>query len=111
MAKYYTLATGMPITAAELKKAGERIENLARLFNVREGIGTREHDTLPYKIMNAPLPDTIAKGACVSNEEFQLGLDDYYEVRGWTKEGIPTAEKLNELGLQQFASMAKGGET
>jgi aldehyde:ferredoxin oxidoreductase len=110
MAKYYTLATGIPITAAELKKAGERIENLARLFNVREGIGTREHDVLPYKIMNVPMPDPIAKGAFVNNEEFQLGLDDYYGVRGWTKEGIPTAEKLNELGLQQFADMAKGGE-
>jgi aldehyde:ferredoxin oxidoreductase len=109
MAKYYTLATGIPITAAELKKAGERIENLARLVNIREGIGTREHDTLPYKIMNVPLPDNLANGAVVSVEEFQLGLDDYYEVRGWTKEGIPTVEKLNELGLQEFAGIAKEG--
>jgi aldehyde:ferredoxin oxidoreductase len=110
MAKYYTLATGIPMTAAELRKAGERIENLARLFNVQEGIGTREHDTLPPKIMTVPIPDGLAKGACVNNEEFQLGLDDYYEVRGWTKEGIPTIEKLNELGLQQFAYTTKGGE-
>ena len=109
MAKYYTLATGIPITAAELKKAGERIENLARLVNIREGIGTREHDTLPYKIMNVPLPDSIANGAVVNKEEFQLGLDDYYEVRGWTKEGIPAVEKLNELGLQEFAEIAKKG--
>jgi len=111
MAKYYTLATGIPITAAELKKAGERIENLARLVNIREGIGTREHDTLPYKIMNVPLPDSLANGAVVSIEEFQLGLDDYYEVRGWTKDGIPTVEKLNELGLQEFADIAKKGGT
>jgi aldehyde:ferredoxin oxidoreductase len=109
MAKYYTLATGIPMTAAELKKAGERIENLARLINIREGIGTREHDTLPYKIMNVPLPDSIANGAVVSKEEFQLGLDDYYEVRGWTKEGIPTIEKLDELGLQEFTDIAKKG--
>lgn len=110
MAKYYTLATGIPISAAELKKAGERIENLARLVNIREGIGTREHDTLPYKIMNVPLTDAgAANGAVVNKEEFQLGLDDYYEVRGWTKEGIPTIEKLNELGLQEFAEIAKKG--
>ena len=109
MAKYYTLATGIPMTAAELKKAGERIENLARLINVREGIGTREHDTLPYKIMNSPLPDSLAKGAVVSVEEFQFGLDDYYDVRGWTKQGIPTMEKLNELGLQEFAEITKKG--
>jgi aldehyde:ferredoxin oxidoreductase len=98
------------MSAEELRKAGERIENLARLVNIREGIGTREHDTLPYKIMNVPLPDDgPAKGAVVSKEEFQLGLDDYYEVRGWTKEGIPTVEKLNELDLQEFAEMAKKG--
>ncbi len=109
MAKYYTLATGIPMTAADLKKAGERIENLARLVNIREGIGTREHDTLPYKIMNVPLTDNIANGAVVNTEEFQLGLDDYYEVRGWTKEGIPTVEKLNELGLQEFAEITKKG--
>src|SRR5512136_2112772 len=113
MAKYYTLATGIPITAAELKKAGERIENLARLVNIREGIGTREHDTLPYKIMNVPLPDEgPAKGVVVSEEEFQIGLDDYYAVRGWTPDGIPTAEKLAELGLGDLTYIvqkAQGG--
>jgi aldehyde:ferredoxin oxidoreductase len=109
MAKYYTLATGIPMSAADLRKAGERIENLARLVNIREGIGTREHDTLPYKIMNVPLTDSVANGAVVNKEEFQLGLDDYYEVRGWTKEGIPTIEKLNDLGLQEFADIVKKG--
>jgi len=110
MAKYYTLATGIPITAAELQKNGERIENLAKLFNIREGKGTREYDTLPYKIMNVPIPDAgPAKGVCVNDEEFQLGLDDYYAVRGWTAEGIPTVEKLNELNLNEFAYIAKGG--
>jgi aldehyde:ferredoxin oxidoreductase len=112
LAKYYTLATGIPMTAAELKKDGERIENLARLFNLREGKGTREHDTLPYKIMNEPIPDEgPMKGACVNNEEFQLGLDDYYSVRGWTAEGIPTAEKLAELNLSEFSHIKKGVES
>jgi aldehyde:ferredoxin oxidoreductase len=59
--------------------------------------------------MNAPLPDSLAKGAVVSVEEFQFGLDDYYDVRGWTKQGIPTMEKLNELGLQEFAEITKKG--
>ena len=113
LAKYYTLATGIPMTAAEMKKAGERIEVLARVFNIREGKGTREHDTLPWKIMNVPVPDEgIAKGVCVNNDEFQLGLDDYYKVRGWTREGIPTPEKLKELNLEQFIPLlpvAAGG--
>jgi aldehyde:ferredoxin oxidoreductase len=111
LANYYTLATGIPMTAEELDKDGERIENLARLFNIREGKGTREYDTLPWKIKNAPVPeDGPAKGAVVSDEEFQVGLDDYYEARGWTMEGVPTVEKLNELGLGEYASIVKGGK-
>jgi len=104
LAKYYTLATGIPMTPEELDKAGERIENLARLFNIREGKGTREHDTLPWKIMNAPVPeDGPAKGAVVSDEEFQIGLDDYYAARGWDSNGVPTVEKLESLGLGEYA--------
>jgi len=110
LANYYTLATGIPITPEELDKDGERIENLARLFNIREGKGTRKFDTLPWKIMNAPVPDEgPAKGAVVSDEEFQVGLDDYYEARGWTLEGVPTVKKLDELNLGQYASIVKGG--
>jgi len=109
MAKYYTLATGIEVSAEDLRKAGERINNLARLFNIREGVGTREFDTLPPKIMNVPIPDEgVAKGAVVNKEEFELGLDDYYAVRGWTREGIPTMEKLNELDLGEFAYIVKG---
>lgn len=108
MAKYYTLATGIEMTAAELTKAGERINNLARLFNIREGVGTREYDSLPPKVMTEPIPDEgVAKGSVVNKEEFELGLDDYYAVRGWTKEGLPTIEKLKELDLGEFASIVK----
>jgi len=96
-----------------LIKDGERIENLARLFNIREGKGTREFDTLPWKIKNVPVPDEgPAKGVVVSEEEFQIGLDDYYAVRGWTPDGIPTAEKLAELGLGDLTYIvqkAQGG--
>jgi aldehyde:ferredoxin oxidoreductase len=108
MAKYYTLATGIKTTADELRTAGERINNLARLFNIREGLGTREYDALPPKIMNVPIPDEgVAKGSVVSKEEFELGLDDYYAARGWTRDGIPTLEKLKELDLDAFASIVQ----
>lgn len=111
LANYYTLATGIPITPEELDQDGERIENLARLFNFREGKGTREYDTLPWKIKNAPVPEEgPAKGAVVSDDELQLGLDEYYAARGWTSDGIPTIEKLNELGLSDYAHIVKGGE-
>jgi aldehyde:ferredoxin oxidoreductase len=113
LANYYTLATGIPMTPEELTKSGERIENLARLFNIREGKGTREFDTLPWKIKNCPVPDEgPAKGVVVNEEEFQIGLDDYYAVRGWTPDGVPTPEKLAELGLGDLtiiAQRAQGG--
>jgi aldehyde:ferredoxin oxidoreductase len=113
LANYYTLATGIPMTPEELTKSGERIENLARLFNIREGKGTREFDTLPWKIKNCPVPDEgPAKGLVVNEEEFQIGLDDYYAVRGWTPDGIPTPEKLAELDLgdlNYIAQKAQGG--
>ena len=108
MAKYYTLATGIEMSPEELRQAGERMNNLARVLNIREGKGTRQYDTLPWKIMNVPVPDEGAfKGACVNQKEFDIGLDDYYEVRGWTKEGIPTVEKLKELGLDELVPIVK----
>ena len=111
LANYYTLATGIPMTPEELDKAGERIENLARLYNIREGKGTREYDTLPWKIKNAAVPeDGPAKGLVVSDEEHQLGLDDYYAARGWTIDGIPTVKKLKDVGLSEYASLVKGGK-
>ena len=111
MAKYYTLSTGIEMTPEELIKAGERINNLARLFNIREGVGTREFDALPPKIMNVPIPDEgVAKGSVVNKEEFDIGLDDYYAVRGWTREGIPTVEKLKELDLVEYVHIVKKGE-
>jgi len=111
LSKYYTLATGIPITSEELTLAGERIENLARLFNYREGKGTRKYDTLPWKIMNTPVPDDgPAKGLVVNNEEFQLGLDDYYVARGWTSDGLPTVDKLKELNLNKYIDILPGGK-
>jgi aldehyde:ferredoxin oxidoreductase len=108
MAKYYTLATGIEMTPEELRQAGERINNLARVINIREGKGTREYDQLPPKITSVPVPDEgVAKGAYVNQKEFDIGLDDYYEVRGWTKEGIPTIEKLKELDLSDLVPIVK----
>ena len=90
------------ITAEELEVAGERINTLAKLINIREGLG-RKDDTLPWKVMNQPIADDgPAKGAVVTQEELDLLLDDYYQARGWNVEGVPTKAKLQELGLQDF---------
>jgi aldehyde:ferredoxin oxidoreductase len=102
MAKLYALVTGYEISPEDLKKAGERIQNVARLFNIREGLG-RKDDNLPYKVMHEPIQDEgPSKGAFVTQAELDLLLDDYYESRGWTKEGVPTKEKLKELGMEEL---------
>ncbi|PDM26560.1 hypothetical protein CP083_03290 [Candidatus Bathyarchaeota archaeon B24-2] len=108
LAKLYTLVTGIEMSAEDMRRAGERINNIARLFNVREGF-SRKDDTLPYKIMHFPVPDegVVSHGSYVSQKELDILLDGYYEVRGWTKEGIPTLEKLNELGLNDLAYIVK----
>jgi aldehyde:ferredoxin oxidoreductase len=107
MAKLYALVTGFEMSPEELKKAGERIQNLARLINVREGLG-RKDDTLPYKVMHEPIVDEgPSKGAYVSQEELDLLLDDYYDAREWTRQGVPTVEKLEELGMNDLVEIAK----
>jgi aldehyde:ferredoxin oxidoreductase len=109
LANYYTLATGIPITVDEMTQDGDRIENLARLFNIREGKGTRKYDTVPWKIKNVPVPDEgPAKGVCVNDAEMDVGLDDYYAARGWTPDGVPTVEQLIGLGLGNYASIVQG---
>jgi aldehyde:ferredoxin oxidoreductase len=108
MARLYNLVTGIEITPEELKKAGERINTIARLFNIREGLG-RKDDTLPWKVMNEPIPDVgPVKGAVVTQAELDLLLDDYYESRGWTLEGVPTPAKLQELGMDDLRSIVEG---
>ena len=108
MAKLYNLVTGIDMTAEELKRSGERINTIARVINIREGLG-RKDDTLPWKVMNMPIPDEgPVKGAVVTQKELDLLLDDYYESRGWTLEGVPTTAKLKELGMDDLASVVEG---
>jgi aldehyde:ferredoxin oxidoreductase len=107
MAKLYSVVTGHEMTPEELRRAGERINNLGRLINVREGLG-RKDDTLPYKVMHVPIPDEgPSKGAVFTQEELDLLLDDYYEARGWTNQGVPTVEKLKELGMEDLTSIVQ----
>ena len=87
--------TGVPFTTQQLLQTGERIWNLERLFNLREGIGSSD-DTLPERFFQDSA-DNLARG--INREEFVQALKDYYLYRGWTVEGIPTEEKLTQLGL------------
>lgn len=83
---------------AYLAKVGERLYNLERAFNIREGLG-RKDDYLPERIRTEPLHTRQAKGEGQTVSHSDEFLDKYYSLRGWTKEGIPTEQKLKELGL------------
>ncbi|MFQ6087054.1 MAG: aldehyde ferredoxin oxidoreductase C-terminal domain-containing protein, partial [Candidatus Bathyarchaeia archaeon] len=92
-------ATGMQMTVDEFVKVGERIWNLARMFNIREGF-TRKDDTLPERILTEPLPSGIAKGQKLTQAQLNQMLDEYYTLRGWDiQTGAPSKEKLRELEL------------
>jgi aldehyde:ferredoxin oxidoreductase len=91
--------TGLAYTPEEIEKVGERINNLARAFNVREGF-SRADDILPERLMKEPLQSGASKGHFISIDDLREMLDEYYTVRGWDlNSGIPTREKLEELGL------------
>jgi aldehyde:ferredoxin oxidoreductase len=91
---------GREFTYDDMVKLGERAYNLARVFNVREGV-TRADDTLPPRLLEEPLPEGPAAGKV--NENLPAMLDRYYELRGWDKvTGKPTPEKLRELGLEEY---------
>ncbi|MDZ7264562.1 MAG: aldehyde ferredoxin oxidoreductase family protein [candidate division KSB1 bacterium] len=81
-----------------LEKVGERATTLARLFNVREGFSKKD-DTLPARCLTEPLPSGPAKGHVVELDEMR---SEYYQLMGWDENGVPTAEKLRELQLDEI---------
>jgi len=93
-------ATGMNFTAKDVEKIGERLNNVARLFNSGEGFG-RKDDTFPKRIMTEPIKAGASAGQLISQKDLDEMLDEYYSVRGWDKDGNPTAAKLKELGIKK----------
>jgi aldehyde:ferredoxin oxidoreductase len=103
MARLMEAVTGLPFTPEEIQKVGERVNNLAKAFNVREGF-TRADDTFPERLMTEPLKAGNSKGQMISKEDLDTMLDEYYSLRGWdVKTGMPTREKLTDLRLEYVA--------
>ncbi len=103
---FTTFALGLPEIAAQYREAvgtdesddeillkGERIWNLEKRFNIAAGV---EKDTLPPRLLREKLPSGPAKGKVA---ELYTMLEEYYSLRGWDKEGIPTQDKLTQLGI------------
>jgi aldehyde:ferredoxin oxidoreductase len=112
MVKLYNAATGENLSAGELSFHGERISNLAKLINVREGF-SRNDDRPPevwFRPMDSPegrieMHDYFMKKQ-ITKDDVEKLLDDYYDERGWDiGRGVPTSKKLMELGLEKYSAM------
>jgi aldehyde:ferredoxin oxidoreductase len=97
-------ATGQHFSVKELLRAGERVVNLERLYNVRLGV-SRSDDTVPARFLREPLPDGSAQGEVFDLEAVLL---PYYRARGWDERGIPRPETAKRLGLAGFPWGGKG---
>ena len=98
-------ATGQPFQAGIFERLGEKIWNLTRLFNLREGISPAS-DTLPRRFVDEPLPSGPFKGHRISDQDMDVLRRDYYRLRGWDPEGRPGREALQRLGLDTEDQMS-----
>lgn len=100
LAKLFSTATGRELSAEDLREIGERITNVEKAYNVREGI--RKKDDWPPERFFEPIPSGPAKGESLHREKLSGAIEEYYELMGWdTETGIPTRRKLEELGLKE----------
>jgi aldehyde:ferredoxin oxidoreductase len=110
MLQMYGAVTGRRLEEAEALRSAERIVNVERLFNLREGFG-RADDTLPLRLLEEPMPSGPSSGSRVPLE---VMLREYYALMGWDEEGVPTAGRLRELGLEgewaRTANWVSGGQ-
>jgi aldehyde:ferredoxin oxidoreductase len=119
--------TGREVTKEDLITMSERVYNFQRVFNVRMGYGTREHDRIPYRSAGPvtveeyesraerydkqlqekvgldpatmTTPAKVAALRAYREEQYQRLCDAVYKRRGWNENGIPTVTKLRELGI------------
>jgi len=93
LSELMNFTTGAGYSPEEIMLAAERVYNIERMFLLKAG---STEDTLPYRMLHEPLPDGPAKGRVV---ELDRMLPVFYQLRGWDEKGVPTKEKLAELGL------------
>ena len=98
----YHLACGVETDEQKMLKAAERVHNVERAYSCREGLD-RKDDRLIGKWADEPVPNGPHKGEKLDPEKWEGMLDEYYDLRGWDQNGIPTKEKLKELELEDVA--------
>jgi aldehyde:ferredoxin oxidoreductase len=89
-------ATGLEFSVNELREVGRRVTDLERLINLREGV-TRADDTLPARYFDEPMTGRKTQGHHIDREQFQVMLDEYYDLHGWDRDGRPSQERVAEM--------------
>jgi aldehyde:ferredoxin oxidoreductase len=102
-AEIYELVTGWEMTPEQLRQAGERINNLKKLFNVREG-WVRDDDTLPPRVLQEELPTGMVQGVGLTKDDLDMMIAGYYRAKGWTADGLIPDGKIRELDLVDVLS-------
>jgi len=103
LSELFSAATGIDMNEKDMVKVGERIINVERAFNVREGI-SRKDEKVPKRFME-PSPSGRYEGHSTKPQELKVMLDEYYKLRGWeVATGIPNRKKLEEIGLRDEAN-------
>ena len=97
-AELLSKVTGWDCTGNELRRIGQRIHTLKKLFNIREGWRT-EDDWLPPRLLADALPTGVGRGTSLTPAELNEMIQSYYQARGWDNRGFVSAENLKELGL------------
>ena len=98
-AELLSKVTGWDCSSDELKRIGERIHNLKKLFNQREG-WRAEDDWLPQRLLSEVLPTGVAQGVGLSANDLREMIGGYYQARGWDENGFIPQSKLRELGIE-----------
>jgi aldehyde:ferredoxin oxidoreductase len=126
-ADYYTAVTGNQATPDDLITMSETVYNFQRIFNLKMGYGTREHDTIPYRAVGPVTVEEyesrqerydtelaekynlditgrdtawkVAELRKIRESQYETLKDAVYKRRGWTHNGIPTIETVKRLGI------------
>lgn len=106
LSELYYFASGIKLDEQQMLTIGERVFNVERAFSCREGMG-RKDDHLMGKWAREPVPDGKYKGELIDPAQWERMLDEYYRLRGWDKNGVPTIEKLTQLNLKEIADSLK----
>jgi len=101
-AEVLSLITGQNYSVQDLEALGERVWNTGRIFNIREGFRKKD-DLLPRRMHRDPLKSGPPQGKVIPEVDYLKALAEYYELRGWDQDAVPTIKKLEELEIDEEA--------